>query len=89
VVVSASAGIVDAVEPGSVVVVPCGDPGALRAAVLRLIEQPAEAALVAARARAAVLRNCTLAKWIARIAADCVPPTAVDDRVELTAEGQE
>ena len=55
VVVSASAGIVDAFEPGTAVLVPCDDPDALRSAVLQLIERPDEAALLAERARAAVL----------------------------------
>ena len=86
VVVSASAGIIDAVEPDSAVTVPCEDPNALRRAVLRLIEQPGEAALLAERARAAVLRDCTLARWISRIGEGCA---VTADGVELTPEGQE
>lgn len=71
VVASASEGIVDAFEPGSVVAVPCADPAALRAAVLELIERPDQAAVLAARARDSVLRDRTLARWVARIAQSC------------------
>lgn len=71
VVVSASDGIIDTVEPGSAVMVPCGDPAALRAAVLQLIERPAEAREVADRGREAVLRDRTLARWVARIVDGC------------------
>jgi glycosyltransferase involved in cell wall biosynthesis len=71
VVVSASQGLLDAIEPGSVVVVPSHDPVALRAAVLQLIERPGETALLAERGRAGVLRDRTLAKWVSRIAESC------------------
>jgi len=68
------------------VTVPCDDPGALRRAVLGLIEQPGEAALLAKRARAAVLRDCTLARWISRIGEGCA---VTANGVELTPDGQE
>jgi glycosyltransferase involved in cell wall biosynthesis len=71
VVVSASDGIVDSLEPGGAVVVPCDDPGALRAAVLRLIERPAEARRVAERGREGTLRDRTLARWLAAIVEGC------------------
>lgn len=71
VVISASDGIVDSIDPGSAVVVPCGDPVALRDAIARLIEQPDEAAAVAERGRAGVLRDRTLALWVSRIVQGC------------------
>jgi glycosyltransferase involved in cell wall biosynthesis len=71
VVVSASKGIVDAIDRDSVVVVPCNDPVALRTAVMQLIDRPREAALLAQRARDEVLRDRTLAKWVSRIVASC------------------
>jgi len=80
VVASASAGIVDAFEPGSVVVVPCNDPVALRTAVLQLIERPDEAALLAERAREGVLRDRTLARWVSRIAESCAEADRVKQR---------
>jgi hypothetical protein len=70
-VVSASKGIVDAIDRDSVVVVPCNDPVALRTAVMQLIDRPREAALLAQRARDEVLRDRTLAKWVSRIVASC------------------
>jgi glycosyltransferase involved in cell wall biosynthesis len=76
VVASGTAGLADAFEPGSVVVVPCGDAGALRAAVLQLIDQPEEAARLAEHARASVLRDRTLARWIARIVESCTASDA-------------
>ena len=80
VVASASAGLVDVFEPGSVVVVPCNDPVALRTAVLQLIERPGEAALLAERAREAVLRDRTLARWVSRIAESCAEVHRVKQR---------
>jgi glycosyltransferase involved in cell wall biosynthesis len=71
VVISASEGIQDSLEPGTVVMVPCGDAAALRAAVLRLLAQPAEAAAMGRAGRAAVLRACTLDQFVARISAGC------------------
>ena len=71
VVVSSSDGIADTVEEASAVMVPCGDPAALRAAVLQLIEHPDEAQRVAERGREAILRDRTLARWVARIADGC------------------
>jgi len=78
VVVSAAAGIVDVLEPGSVVAVPCDDPTALRTAVLQLMERPDESARLADRAREMVLRDRTLARWVSRIAEGC----AEADRVK-------
>jgi glycosyltransferase involved in cell wall biosynthesis len=71
VVVSASAGLFDAIEPGSAVIVPCDDTGALRRAVLELIERPDEAARLAQRARDTVIRDRTLERWVARIVEGC------------------
>jgi glycosyltransferase involved in cell wall biosynthesis len=71
VVVSASEGIVDTLDAGSAVVVPCRDPVALRNAVLQLIERPGEAEAVAARGREAVLRDRTLARWVSHIVERC------------------
>jgi hypothetical protein len=79
-VVSASAGIVDALEPGSVVAVPCDDPTALRTAVLQLMERPDEAARLAERAREMVLRDRTLARWVSRIAEGCAEVDRVKQR---------
>jgi hypothetical protein len=39
--------------------------------VLRLLEHPSEAALLAERGRAGVLRERTLAQWVGRIAKAC------------------
>jgi glycosyltransferase involved in cell wall biosynthesis len=80
VVVSASKGILDALEPGSVVVVPCNDPAALRTAVLQLIERPGDAARLAERGREGVLRDRTLAKWVSRIAERCAKAERVKQR---------
>jgi glycosyltransferase involved in cell wall biosynthesis len=71
VVVTASEGIVDALDQESVVAVPCGDAAALRAAVLRLIERPDEAARLGERGRARVLRGRTLGHWVSGIASAC------------------
>ena len=71
VIVSASEGILDALEAGSAAIVPCGDAAALRAAVLRLIERPDEAVELAARGRDCVLRERTLARWVSRIVEGC------------------
>ena len=87
VVISASDGIVDSVEPGSAVVVPCGDPAALREAIIRLIERPSEAAAMAERGRTGVLRDRTLTHWVGRIARGCgleehsaAPPSGACER---------
>jgi glycosyltransferase involved in cell wall biosynthesis len=72
VVISASDGIQDSLEPGTVVTVPCGDAAALRAAVLRLLANPAEAAAIGRAGRAAVLRACTLDQFVARMRTGCV-----------------
>ncbi|MEI8242479.1 MAG: glycosyltransferase [bacterium] len=69
VVVSASAGILDSLDPGAAVTVPCGDAAALRAAVLRLISSPAEAEALGRAGRASALRERTLDQFVARIVA--------------------
>jgi glycosyltransferase involved in cell wall biosynthesis len=74
VIVSASEGIIDTLEPGSAMVVPCCDPAALRAAVLQMIEQPGEAAQLGARGREGVLQDRTLARWVSRISEACGAP---------------
>ncbi|MFZ4395438.1 MAG: glycosyltransferase family 4 protein [Kiritimatiellia bacterium] len=71
VVISASEGILDSVEPGAAVTVPCGDAGALRDAVLRLIRNPSEAAALGRAGREAVLRGRTLDQFVARICEGC------------------
>jgi len=80
VVATASPGIVDAVEPGSAVMVPCGDALALKTAVLQLIERPEEAALLAQRARDSILPDRTLASWVSRIVASCAEVDRVGQR---------
>jgi Glycosyl transferases group 1 len=71
VVVSASDGLVDSIDPGTAVVVPCADPGALRDAVLRLVDGHGEAAALGERGRTAVMRARTLAHWVDTIARAC------------------
>ena len=71
VIVSASEGILDALEGGSATIVPCGDAPALRAAVLRLIEHPDQAAELGTRGRDGVLSERTLARWVSRIVEAC------------------
>jgi glycosyltransferase involved in cell wall biosynthesis len=71
VVVTASEGIADALHPDSVVAVPCRDADALRAAVLRLIERPDEAAKLGERGRDRTLRERTLARWVSGIVREC------------------
>jgi glycosyltransferase involved in cell wall biosynthesis len=71
VVVSASEGILDSLEPGTALVVPCGDAKALREAVLRLIANPAEAAALARAGHESVLRDRTLDQFVARITETC------------------
>jgi glycosyltransferase involved in cell wall biosynthesis len=75
VVISASAGILDSLDPGAAVTVPCGDAAALRAAVLRLIANPAEAEALGRVGRASALRERTLNQFVARIAAGCTGQT--------------
>ncbi len=71
VVISASEGILDSIDPGAAVTVPSGDAGALRAAVQRLIGNPAEAAAIARTGRESALRERTLAQFVSRIGAAC------------------
>jgi glycosyltransferase involved in cell wall biosynthesis len=71
VIVSASEGILDALEADTATIVPCGDAPALRAAVLRLIERPDQAAELGTRGRDGILRERTLARWVSRIVEAC------------------
>ena len=71
VVVSASEGILDSLESGAAVTVPCGDAQALRAAVLRLISDPAQAEAIGRAGRESVLRDRTLAHFVTRIREAC------------------
>jgi glycosyltransferase involved in cell wall biosynthesis len=71
VVISASEGILDSLEPGTALVVPCGDAKALREAVLQLIANPTEAEALAKAGRASVLRNRTLDQFVAHITETC------------------
>ena len=71
VVISASEGILDSLDPGAAVIVPCGDAKALREAVLRLIRMPAEAAAIAGVGRESALRERTLDQFVARISEIC------------------
>ncbi len=71
VVISASEGILDSLDEGAAVRVPCGDAQALREAVLRLIANPAEAAAIAAKGRASALQERTLDQFVARITETC------------------
>jgi glycosyltransferase involved in cell wall biosynthesis len=71
VVISASEGILDSLDEGAAVTVPCGDAQALRAAVLRLIANPAEAAAIAQKGRASALAERTLDQFVARITETC------------------
>jgi glycosyltransferase involved in cell wall biosynthesis len=76
VVVTASRGIVDAVDADSAVMVPCHDAAALRAAVIALMERPDEALRLGQHARARVLHERTLARWLSRIVERCTPSGA-------------
>ena len=80
VVASASEGIIDAFEAGTATLVPCDDPGALRVAILRLIERPDEAALLGERARDSVVRDRTLARWVSNIAESCAAVDGAQQR---------
>lgn len=71
VVISASEGILDSLDPGAAFTVPCGDAGALREAVLRLINEPAEAESLGAEGLTSVLRTRTLDQFIGRITETC------------------
>jgi len=71
VVISASAGILDSLDAGSAVTVPCGDMIALRAAVRRLIQNPAEAEALGRAGRVSALRARTLDQFVARIGEAC------------------
>jgi glycosyltransferase involved in cell wall biosynthesis len=69
-IVSDSAGIRDYVVPDeTALVVPCGDPAALRDAIRRLLDQPHTRARLGAAARDFVLRHCTYRAHAAALAA--------------------
>ena len=71
VVISASEGILDSLDPGAAVTVPCGDVQALRQAVLRLVRTPDEAAIIAEKGRISALRERTLDQFVRRIGEGC------------------
>jgi len=71
VVISASEGILDSLDSGAAVTVPCGDARALREAVLRLVNNPAQAEEIGRAGRASVLRERTLDQLVARISENC------------------
>ncbi len=71
VVISASEGILDSLDPGAAVTVPCGDAAALRGAVLHLIGAPDEAEAVGAEGLKSVLKARTLDQFVDRIAETC------------------
>ncbi len=73
VVISASGGILDSLDFGAAVTVPCGDAVALREAVQRLLRNPEEAATCGCAGRESVLRQRTLDQFVARIAEGCKP----------------
>ena len=64
-------GILDSFDPGSVVTVPCGDAAAMRAAIQRLIANPAEAEALGRAGRESALRDRTIDRFVARIAESC------------------
>lgn len=76
-IVSDSPGIRDYVaHDETALVVPCGDAPALRAAILRLLHEPATRARLGAAARRFVEQHCTYAVHVAKLAAalrDLVP----------------
>jgi glycosyltransferase involved in cell wall biosynthesis len=71
VVISASDGIRDSLDPDAAVLVPCGDAPALRAAVRRLLQHPDEAAAIGRAGRESVVRARTLDLYVTRIRAGC------------------
>lgn len=71
VVISASEGILDSLDSGAAVTVPCGDVQALREAVLRLVRTPDEAAVVGEKGRISALRERTLDQFVRRIGEGC------------------
>jgi len=71
VVISASAGILDSLDPGAAITVPCGDATALREAVKRIIDNPAAAEALAKAGRKSVLRARTLDLFVDRITDIC------------------
>ncbi len=71
VVVSASEGIMDSLDPGAAVTIPCGDAKSLREAVIRLINAPSEAIAVAVEGLESVRSKRTLDQFVARITEIC------------------
>lgn len=75
VVVTASRGQVDLVRHGeNGLYVPPGDPTAMRNAVQRLLDDPAEAARMGRAGRALVEERLTLDRWVAQVVAATVGP---------------
>ena len=71
VVISASGGIMDSVDPEAAVTVPCGDFKAMREAIIRLCNNPDEAATIANAGFESVRQARTLDQFVARIAKIC------------------
>jgi glycosyltransferase involved in cell wall biosynthesis len=71
VVISASEGILDSLDEGAAVTVPCNNADALREAVLRLINTPGEAEKIARAGRASALIERTLDQFVAQISKIC------------------
>ena len=71
VVVSASEGIMDSLDPGAAVTVPCGDAMGLREAVMDLISKPDKAASIGIAGLESVLRMRTLDQFVSRITEIC------------------
>jgi len=71
VVVSASEGILDSLDEGAAVTVPCGDADALREAVLSLINNPERAESIGRAGHASVVQTRTLNQFVERISSGC------------------
>jgi glycosyltransferase involved in cell wall biosynthesis len=71
VVISASDGILDSLDPGAAVTVPCGDAKAMREAIIRLSSKPGEAATIANAGLESVRRARTLDHFVACITGIC------------------
>lgn len=80
VIVSASEGILDSLDAGAALTVPCGDPKALREAVMHLIDNPDEAASIAVTGLKSVLRARTLDQFVTRITDICRIAEAKGDK---------
>lgn len=72
VIVSATPGIADSIEPGvTAKTVPCGDPAALRKAIQEILGDDAERERLGQAGREAVLAGKTLDHYVSRICAIC------------------